>query len=179
MAYDTSYYDKAITEYNKKVDADTKTQIASATKSANDQLKEAYVNRMQNQKTLENSLAQQGIRGGASESSQIKLDTDYSNNRNTINSTLADSINTINTTAQDNKFNYAQTTNSAKQEYIENRQQEDRENAREDTANFYTAKYSQYYSISNLEKLKKGTGKVEQAAIDARIAYLKQQQKGY
>lgn len=186
MAYNTSYYDNAINEYNKKVDSDTKTQITDAQNSANSQLKQAYISRMQNQQKLNNQLAQAGIRGGVTETSNIKLDTDYGNTRNTINSDLTNTIKDINTTAQDNKFNYTQTMNSAKQEYIQNREAEDRANAREDAQikaqqqkDFYTARYSQYYDINKLEKLKKGTGIVEQAVIDARIAYLRQAKKGY
>ena len=131
MAYSTTYYDKAISDYTTQANNNAASQKQSVEADKRSQLKQSYVQRMQNQKTLNKNLASQGIRGGASETSNLNLATSYENNRNSINSAAQKSVADINKQTQDNIFNYTQQTNAAKQEYLENRAAEDRARQRE------------------------------------------------
>ena len=208
MAYDTSYYDKQIKKYNTYADTVAQQQIGDAQKNAQSQLRQAYVQRMQNQQALEQNLAQAGIRGGMTESANLRLANMYGAQRGQINSDLSNSIQSINRSAEENKFNNQMSTESARQQYIENRGAEDRANAREDkirkqewaredkqiayerqqakeqqayernTAN-YTAKYSKYFSEKDLKKaLAKAKTPLERQIINARIGYVKSVKKG-
>lgn len=191
MAYNTSYYNKAIKDYTAQANKSAATQKKSVEADKQSQLKQSYVQRMQNQKTLNNNLARQGIRGGASETSNLNLATNYENNRNSINSAAQKSISDINKQTQENIFNYTQQTNAAKQEYLENRASEDRARKRQladakaarqraATTKNLTAKYSTYYTLSGLRKsLKKAKTTEERAIIRARIGYLKKHKKKY
>lgn len=132
---DTSAYDKLAKNYNASVDADTGAQINSANKSAQGQLKQAYITRMQDQRALADNMARAGIRGGATETSNMRLATNYGNTRNSINSQLASTVENINRTAAQNKLAYQQDIDAKKQAYIENRESEARQAAREDLTN--------------------------------------------
>lgn len=186
MAYDTSYYDDQIKKYNTYADTVAQQQIGDAQKNAQAQLRQAYVQRMQNQQALNQNLAQAGIRGGMTETSNLKLANMYGTQRGQINSDLANSITQINRSSEENKFNNQQSTESAKRQYIENRQAEDRANAREDAMiNYdrqtaqYTAQYSKYFSEKELEKaLKNAKTPLERQIINARIGYVKSVKKG-
>ena len=134
---DTSAYDALAQSYAQSVDTDAQTQISDANKTAQGNLKQAYITKMQDQRTLNDNLAAAGIRGGASETSNIKLATNYGNTRNTINSQLASSVDTINRTATQAKLAYQQDIDAKKQAYIENRQAEARQAAREQVTNDY------------------------------------------
>ena len=186
MAYNTSYYDDQIKKYNTYADTVAQQQIGDAQKNAQAQLRQAYVQRMQNQQALTQNLAQAGIRGGMTETSNLKLANIYGQQRGQINSDLANSITQINRSSEENKFNNQQTTESAKRQYIENREAEDRANKREDeqinydrlTAN-YTAQYSKYFSVKDLNKaLKKAKTPLERQIINARIGYVQSVKKG-
>lgn len=197
MAYDTSYYDEEIKRYNQFADQQAAQQIEQAQKAAQGQLRQAYAQRMQNQKSLNQNLAMSGIRGGATETSNLNLMNQYGQQRSQINSDLANSVLGINTATAENKFNNMMQTESARREYIENREAEDRANAREDkqiayerkqleeqqkeeklTAN-YTAKYSKYFSEKKLKAaLKKAKTPLEKRIINARIGYVKSVKKG-
>lgn len=186
MAYNTSYYDDQIKKYNTYADTVAQQQIGDAQKNAQAQLRQAYVQRMQNQQALTQNLAQAGIRGGMTETSNLKLANMYGQQRGQINSDLANSITQINRSSEENKFNNQQTTESAKRQYIENREAEDRANKREDeqinydrlTAN-YTAQYSKYFSVKDLNKaLKKAKTPLERQIINARIGYVQSVKKG-
>lgn len=185
--YDTSAYEKLKKDYNKIVDTDVNNQVASAQSNAQSQLRQAYVNNIQNQRQVAQNMAMAGIRGGATESANVKLATAYGNQRASINSDLTNTINSINQTAMQNKNQYALETDSAKRQYIENRQAETRANKREDkqinyqrkTEN-YTAKYSKYYDVDKLKKLlKKASSKLEKQIINARIGFIRSQKHGY
>lgn len=185
--YDTSAYDELIKKYNANVNADVAQQTNTAQANATNQLRQAYINNIQNQRQVAQNLATAGIRGGATESANVKLATAYGNNRASINSDLAGQLSSINQTAMQNKNAYALETDSARRQYIENRQAEDRANAREDeqikyqrkTEN-YTAKYSKYYDEKKLKSLrKKAKTALEKQIIDARIGYLRQHKKEY
>ena len=197
----TSAYDRMLNDYNRSVDIDTARQIAAANANAKGQLRQAYVSRMQNQNQLNQNLAAAGIRGGATETANLNLMNQYGNTRSTINSNLSSSINDINRTAQQNKLAYKQDIDAKKQAYVENRQAEARQAAREEVNNArnraiareetlynrkqtkrtqdvekYTAWASKYYDTKKLkkelEKAKKSGNKLKQQIINARIGYL-------
>lgn len=193
MAIDTSAYDKLKANYNKSVDADTARRIAQAQTSADSQLKQAYVTRMQNERTLRDNLAQSGIRGGATETSNIKLANQYGANVGQINSTLAQTTNEINATADANKLAYAQDIDAKKRQYIEDREREARQTAREDEQKMYersltkrqqdldryTAWASKFNSSKKLKKqlakAKKSGNKLLIQVINARLGFLAEQ----
>lgn len=189
--YDTSFYTKQYDEFAKKQDETAKKRVEQSDAQHNSQLREAYVTRMQNQKKLNENLATSGIRGGASETSTLKLDTNYQNTRNTINTQKTHAAREIQDEAEANKFAYKQTTDAAAQSYVEQRQAEDRQIAqnkaeteaaqkREDNINFWTSKYSTYYSTDSLNKAyKNAKTTAEKAIIKARIGYIKAHKKGY
>ena len=190
MAYDTSAYDRMIDEYNRSVDQNTAGQIQKAQENANNQLKQAYIQRVQNQRNLENRLATSGIRGGATETSNLKLANQYGTSVGQINSGLASSINDINTTANQNKLAYAQEMNTKRQQYIENREAEERANAREDDLqrrqqdlDYYTAWASKFYDTKKLKKelnaAKAAGNTLKVQVLNARIGFIKSHKKGY
>ena len=193
MAYDTSYYDNQIKKYNEYADQRAAQQVSEAQKNAQSQLRQAYVQRMQNQQTLNKNLAQAGIRGGATETSNLRLANMYGTQRGQINSDLANTVLGINNTAEENKFNNMMNTESARRQYIENREAEDRANKREDAAiareleqqkyerdsAYYTAKYSKYFSEKELKKaLASAKTPLEKQFINARLGYVKSVKKG-
>lgn len=131
--FDTSAYDRLYNNYAQSVNADAARQIQEAKRSADQQLRQAYITRAQNQQTLNNNLAMAGIRGGATETANIKLANQYGNSVGQINSQLASTTESINKTAAQNKLAYRQDIDAKKQQYIEDRQREARQNAREDS----------------------------------------------
>ena len=186
MAYDTSYYDDQIKKYNEYADKVAGQQIAEAQKNQQSALKQAYISRMQNQQRLNQNLAMSGIRGGMTETSNLNLANQYGQARNAANADYANSVNSINQQTEENKFNNMLNTESARRQYIENREAEDRANAREDeqiqyerdTAR-YTAKYSKYFSVKKLKAArKKAKTALEKSIIDARIGYIRSVKKG-
>lgn len=180
-------YDDMYTEYANAQDASAQKQIEQATASANDQLRQAYISRMQNQQQLNDALVQQGIRGGATETSNLALQTNYQNNRSNIYKNRDAAITEINTNADQNKLNFKLQNDAAKAAYIENIEAESREVARADAdekkaamVDAWTAKYSKYYSIDSLTKaLSKAKTSEEKAIINARIGYLRSHKRGY
>ena len=193
MAYDTSYYENQIKKYNEYADNKAAQQVSEAQKNAQSQLRQAYIQRMQNQQALNQNLAQAGIRGGATETSNLRVANQYGAQRAQINSDLANTVLGINNTAEENKFNNMMNTESARRQYIENREAEDRANAREDAAikreleqqkyerdsAYYTAKYSKYFSEKELKKaLKAAKTPLEKQFINARLGYVKSVKKG-
>lgn len=55
-------------------------------------LRESWVNKRMTEKSLPQNLAAQGISGGASESTLARLNTDYGNSRNEVNTTRNDNL---------------------------------------------------------------------------------------
>lgn len=186
MAYNTSYYDDQIKKYNQYADTVAGQQIADAQKNQQTALKNAYIQRVQNQNRLNQNLAMSGIRGGMTETANLNLANQYGQARQAANSDYANQVTQINRSADENKFNNMLNTESARRQYIENREAEDRANAREDkmidyerrTAN-YTAKYSKYFSEDELKKaLKKAKDPLEIQVINNRLGYVKAVKKG-
>lgn len=174
--FDANYYQNAIDDYNKKVASDLaqQTQQAEATRQSN--LQQSYIQRMQNQNALNNNLAQQGIRGGMSETANLNLMNTYNANRNTINSDYATQVTNLQTNANDNKFNYEQQMKTAQAEYLQNKQAEEQQLMND----YYNSRFAKYYSIKELKALHgKATTTAEKTAINNRIAYLRAHKKGY
>lgn len=78
-------------------------QKDSINKSYDDSARQAYIASMQSKKNLPQQLAANGITGGATETANLKLQTNYENNLNDININRAKSINDIDTAINDLK----------------------------------------------------------------------------
>lgn len=184
---DTTAYDELQKKYNASVDSNTASQIANAQQTAQSNLKQAYVSRLQNEQKMNKNLATAGIRGGMSETANLGVANNYANQRGTINSQLASNVRDINNTANQNKLAYAQEIDTAKQSAIENYDAEQRAYAREDALTAYnrqqenlTARYSKYYSAKDLKKaLANATTALEKQVINARLGYLAQHKHKY
>lgn len=170
------FYQNAIDEYKKKVGADLSQQTAQVNANTQNQLRQAYVQKMQNQQQLNNRLAQSGIRGGATQTANLNLANAYNTNRNTINADASAQRTQLNTNANDNIFNYTQQMKTAEAEYLQNRQAEEEQKLND----YYTALYSKSYSTTDLKKaLENASTQAEQTAINTRIAYLYAHKKKY
>ena len=177
MAINTKAYDNLYNNYVKSVDQNTAQKVKEAKDAANAQLKQAYVQRAQNQRTLNDNLAAAGIRGGATETANIRLANQYGSAVNSINSGLTNSINDINRTAEQTKLAYKQDIDAKKQQYVEDMEREQRQNARQDkqiayeraqaaeqkkyersltsrqqSLDYFTSFYASYTNIANLQK---------------------------
>ena len=86
MAYEneTKRYDDMYEQFAKKTEEDKRKAKARKEEDYNEKLKQLYISRMQDQKTLDTKLANSGIRGGATETSNLKLATNYQTNRNNM-----------------------------------------------------------------------------------------------
>ena len=189
--YDTSYYDKAIRDYTKNAQSNANAEKAAIDRNTQTQLRQAYLNKMMSQRNINNNLAQQGIRGGVSETALLGNNQNYMASRNSINADAQQNKMQIDRDTANNIFDYTQSTNSARQQYLENRQAEDRQRAnqladeerqrdQEIRTQQLTAYYGKIYSIPDLKKaLGKAKTPEEKAIINARIGYLRQHKKGY
>lgn len=185
--YDTSRYDQLYTDFEKKQKEDAAKQKQRTEEDYNKKLKEAYISRHQEQKNLASNLQKAGIRGGATETSNLKLATNYQNNRKDVEQQKTRALQNIEDNANTNIFNYKQQNDAAKIAYVEQREAEDRQLAqnqkeKEEAAqqDLLTAKYGGYYSIPSLNAAyNKATSTQEKAIIQARINYLNAYAKGY
>ncbi|MFR6258342.1 MAG: hypothetical protein ACLULK_06145 [Anaerovoracaceae bacterium] len=185
--YDTSRYDKLYTDFEKKQKEDAEKQKVRTEEDYNKKLKDAYISRMENQKNLNDNLVKAGIRGGATETSNLKLTANYENNKKDIHKDKTRALQDIDDNANTNIFNYKQTNDAAKLSYIEQREAEDRQLAqnkaeKQEAANLdlLQAKYGGYYSISSLNSAYRAAKTTqEKAIIQARINYLNSYKKGY
>lgn len=125
--YDTSAYDAMYNDFAARQQEIAARQKAETTEEYNKQLKEAYIGRMQNQKSLNENLVQMGIRGGATETANLNLLSNYQGTRNSLNADKMKALQTIDNNLSDNLFNYKQQMDMAKQSYLEQRQAEDRQ----------------------------------------------------
>lgn len=185
--YDTSRYDQLYKDFEKQQTQTAAKQKAQTEADYNQRLKEAYITNMQSKKDLSDTMAKAGIRGGATETSALKLGTNYQNTRNALNKEKAQAVQNIQDNADANIFNYKQTNDAAKLSYIEQREAEDRQlaQAKQEQAeavnlDYLTAKYGDVYNTTTLNNaLKKAKTKQEKAIIQARINYLTAYKKGY
>lgn len=158
----TDYYSNAIKQYTADANAERARQIGEAQKTQQANLRNAYVNRLQNEKKLNTNLAMQGIRGGATETANLNLMNQYGQARSAANTDYTNSVNQINTATDQNIRDYRNDMESRAEEYRQNlaqaRWQAEREDKSNEVArqteywsNYYVNKYSGY----NNKQLKK------------------------
>lgn len=182
----TSFYDKAVENYRKQQEQNRATQLATAQKAQQSALKQAYITRLQNQKKLQQGLAASGIRGGATETANIRLANQYGLDRNNANTNYSNSVNDINRSIDQNIADYQGDMESRAEEYRQNMAQAKWQADREDSLNEYNSVadywnnyYTDYYSGAskkNLNKyLKKAKANYKKATTDtAKLRYLQQ-----
>jgi hypothetical protein len=132
---DTSYYQNALNEYKAQANKERADQIEAAGKTQLNEQQQAYRQYMQNQNALRNSLAEQGIRGGVSETSNLKLQNQYGNARGEAAARYSSSVRDINRTTDQNIADYTMDTNARAEEYRQNLAQAKWQAEREDQAN--------------------------------------------
>ena len=114
-------------------------QIGEAQKQQQSALKQAYIQRAQNQKTLNQNLAAAGIRGGATETSNLRLANQYGQAVNAANTDYSNSVNTINRNIDQSIFDYQQDMAARAEEYRQNQANARWQAEREDYANMFNA----------------------------------------
>lgn len=182
----TSFYDKAVETYKKQQEQNRATQLAAAQKTQQSALKQAYITRLQNQQKLQQSLATSGIRGGATETANIRLANQYGLDRNNANTNYTNSVNDINRSIDQNIADYQGDMESRAEEYRQNMAQAKWQADREDSLNEYNSVadywnnyYMDYYSGAskkNLDKyLKAANANYQKAKTDSdKLRYLQQ-----
>ena len=111
--------------------------LNSAAKNSTDQqnatsdaaLKNAYISYMTGKKSLADNLAKQGITGGGSETSNLRSESNYQNNRGTIESDRASAINKINQQLQSDIADKTYEMNNARATALQTQWQNDITNA--------------------------------------------------
>lgn len=186
---DTTFYDKAITNYRTQANKQRNTQLAEAKKAQQGALKQAYINRAQNQRTLNNNLATAGIRGGATETANLNLANTYGQAVSAANSDYANSVNTINQSVDQNIFDYTADMKSRAEEYRQNQANARWQAAREDSlnqynsaveywSNYYMDIYSGYSKKDAKKAAKKTEAKLKKAKTATEKMRLQQQLRG-
>jgi len=182
----TSYYTQAVDAYKNQQEQNRATQLAAAQKTQQSALKQAYITRLQNQQKLQQSLATSGIRGGATETANIRLANQYGLDRNNANTNYVNSVNDINRSIDQNIADYQGDMESRAEEYRQNMAQAKWQADREDSLNefnsaadYWNNYYTDYYSgvsKKNLNKyLKKAKANYKKAKTDtAKLRYLQQ-----
>ena len=182
----TDYYTKAVENYKNQQEQNRATQLAAAQKTQQSALKQAYITRLQNQQKLQQSLATSGIRGGATETANIRLANQYGLDRNNANTNYTGSVNDINRSIDQNISDYQSDMESRAEEYRQNMAQAKWQAEREDSLNEYNSVadywnnyYMDYYSgvaKKNLDKyLKEAKANYEKATTDSdKLRYLQQ-----
>ena len=182
----TSFYDKAVDNYKNQQEQNRATQLAAAQKAQQSALKQAYITRLQNQQKLQQGLAKSGIRGGATETANIRLANQYGLDRNNANTNYTNSVNDINRSIDQNIADYQSDMESRAEEYRQNMAQAKWQAEREDSLNEYNSVadywnnyYMDYYSgvaKKNLDKyLKEAKANYEKATTDSdKLRYLQQ-----
>lgn len=174
---DSSFYNKAIENYKAQQEQNRATQLGEAQKQQQSALKQAYLTRAQNQLKLKQNLAQQGIRGGASETANIKLANQYGADRAAANANYINSVNSINQSVDRNIFDYQSDMESRAEEYRQNQANARWQADREDTLNEYNSAveywnnyYLDYYSGTKKKNLNKELKKAEKLLANATTA---------
>lgn len=182
----TSFYDNAVNTYKQQQEANRQQQISDAGQTRDAALRQAYIDKMQSQQNLNKTLATQGIRGGATESSNLRLATNYGNQRAAANTDYANSVTSINRGIDQNIADYTSDMMSRAEEYRQNLAQARWQAEREDATNeqnrltdYWSNYYQNYYSGSSKKDakkaLKKAKAKLKNAKSDAeRIRYQQQ-----
>lgn len=161
----TDFYTNAVNQYTADANAERNRQIGEAQKTQQANLRQAYVNRLQNEQKMNRNLAMSGIRGGMTETANLNLMNQYGQARASANTDYANSVNQINTTTDQNIRDYRNDMDSRAEEYRQNlaqaRWQAEREDKTNEIArqteywsNYYINKYSGY-SKKDLKKAEK------------------------
>lgn len=149
----TDYYKNAVNQYTADANAERNRQIGEAQKTQQANLRNAYVNRLQNEQKMNNNLAMSGIRGGMTETANLNLMNQYGQARASANTDYANSVNQINTTTDQNIRDYRNDMDSRAEEYRQNLAQARWQAEREDKTNevarqteYWSNFYTNYYS---------------------------------
>lgn len=137
---DTSFYNNAIKDYTAQANKERNLQLGQAQQTQQANLRSAYVNRLQNEQQLNNNLAAAGIRGGATETSNLRLANQYGQARAAANTDYTNSVNSINQAFDKNISDYTSDMRSRAQEYRQNTAMANWQAARENYANAWQAK---------------------------------------
>lgn len=166
---DTSFYSNAVQNYTNDAEQNRARQIADAQKNQQTNLRQAYINRLQNEQKLNQNLAQQGIRGGMTQTANLRLANQYGAERSAAQSDYNNAVNTINQNIDKNITDYRNDMESRAEQYAQTLAQAKWQADREDTnneiarqteywSNYYTNLYSGYSkkdAKKAIEKLKK------------------------
>ena len=186
---DTSFYNNAVNTYKQQQETNRQQQISDAGQTRDAALRQAYINKMQSQQNLNKNLTQQGIRGGATETSNLRLATAYGNQRAAANSDYANSVTSINRGIDQNIADYTSDMQSRAEEYRQNlaqaRWQAEREDATNEQnrltdywSNFYQNYYSGYSKKDAKKALKKAEANLAKATSEAERIRIQQQIAG-
>lgn len=186
---DTSFYNNAINNYKAQAEKQRATELGEAQKTQQSALKQAYIQRAQNQQKLNQNLAQAGIRGGMTETANLNLANQYGQARMAANTDYANSVNQINQATDRNIFDYQSDMESRAEEYRQNQANARWQAAREDSLNQYNSAqeywnnyyldYYSGYSKKNVQKaLKTAEKNLKNAKTDAERIRIQQQIRG-
>lgn len=117
---DTSYYSNAINAFKGQAEKNRQNQLGAAKDIQDSALKQAYIQRAQNDRAMAENLAQAGVRGGASESAMLGVANQYGQARNAANTDYSNSVNAINQAIDQNIFDYQSDMESRAEEYLQN-----------------------------------------------------------
>lgn len=158
---DTSFYKNAVDQYREQQEKNRTMQIGEAQKTQQSALKQAYITRLQNEQRLNQNLATQGIRGGMTETSNLRLANQYGADRSNANTNYANSVNSINQNIDQNIRDYQSDMESRAEEYRQNQanamvqaRREDSLNEFNSAAEYWSNYYLDYYSGVKKSKLK-------------------------
>ena len=135
----TDFYTNAVNKFTQQANANRATQIAGAQKQQENALRNAYVTRLQNEKTMNQNLASAGIRGGATETAGLRLAGQYGQAVQAANNDYAGTVGQINQNIDQSINDYTADMNSRAEEYLQNMANARWQAAREDAANKYNA----------------------------------------
>lgn len=186
---DTSFYNNAINNYKAQAEQQRATQLGEAQKAQQSALKQAYINRVQNQQKLNQNLAQAGIRGGTTETANLNLMNQYGQARAAANTDYSNSVNQINQAIDKNIFDYQSDMESRAEEYRQNQANARWQAAREDSLNawnstqdywnnYYMDFYSGYSKKDAQKAYKTAEANLKKATSDAEKQRILQQIRG-
>lgn len=186
---DTSFYNNAINNYKAQAEQQRATQLGETQKAQQSALKQAYINRVQNQQKLNQNLAQAGIRGGTTETANLNLMNQYGQARAAANTDYSNSVNQINQAIDRNIFDYQSDMESRAEEYRQNQANARWQAAREDSLNmwnstqeywnnYYMDFYSGYSKKDAKKAYKTAEANLKKATSDAEKQRILQQIRG-
>ncbi len=186
---DTSFYNNAINNYKAQAEKQRATELGEAQKNQQSALKQAYIQRAQNQQRLNQNLAQAGIRGGMTETANLNLANQYGQARQAANTDYANSVNQINQNIDRNIFDYQSDMESRAEEYRQNQANARWQAAREDSLNqwnstqeywnnYYMDFYSGYSKKDAKKAYKTAEANLKKATSDAEKQRILQQIRG-